>query len=394
MDRLRTRTSEVLAVTTLTLGELFMGYGGLGLGVAQALGGDVEVRWCSEIDPAAVKVIKRRYPKVRNLGDVTKVDWGRVVPVDVLTGGSPCQDLSNAGKRAGMTAGTRSNLWVAMREAIATLRPRLVVWENVRGALSAEADSSLEQCPGCVGDPRTGGPVLRALGRVLGDLSDLGYVGGWTGIRAADIGAPHPRFRVFVVAYPRDLRPEGPGASWRAEPGPTDSRRRALSHLPTPTSRDWKGQNQRRDASCLPGAVALLPTPAVNDMGEGKTTEWWDEWAPRQKSSTGAPAPHGRSLAIEAQRSNTDWGKYAAAVERWEDLTRPAPAPTVRSSKGLPALAPAFTEWMMGLPAGFVTDVPGLGRQDMLRLLGNGVVPQQAAAVVAEIIGWLQQEPA
>ena len=112
--------------------------------------------------------------------------------------------------------------------------------------------------------------------------------------------------------------------------------------LPTPTSRDWKGPNQRGDDTCLTGALlptptsqaakhgelspverqgnrpqdngnlwvvmprlaeeALLPTPAVNDMGEGKTLEWWDDWAPRQKSSDGRPAPHGRSLAIEAQR--------------------------------------------------------------------------------------------
>lgn len=354
---------------TLTMAELFMGYGGLGLGVDAALLEDIDLRWCAEIDKAAGKVIAHRYPRLRNHGDVSAIDWTRVEPVDIITGGSPCQDLSNAGKRAGMTTGTRSNLWVAMREAIATIRPRLVVWENVRGAYSAEADSSLEQCAGCVGDPRTRGPVLRALGRVLGDLSDLGYVGGWTGIRASDIGAPHPRFRVFVVAHPRDLGPERCGTPRGGQPGPEDRGRRTLS-LPTP------------------GAVALLPTPAVNDMGEGKTTEWWDEWAPRQKSSSGAPAPHGASLAIEAQRGGTDWGKYAAAIERWEDLTRTAPAPTVRSAKGIPALAPAFTEWMMGLPAGFVTDVPGLGRQDTLRLLGNGVVPQQAAAAITEILSW------
>ena len=76
------------------------------------------------------------------------MDWEQVEPVDIITGGSPCQDLSSAGKRAGMTEGTRSNLWVNMREAIATIQPRLVVWENVQGALSAEAYSSSDMEPG------------------------------------------------------------------------------------------------------------------------------------------------------------------------------------------------------------------------------------------------------
>jgi hypothetical protein len=76
--------------------------------------------------------------------------------------------------------------------------------------------------------------------------------------------------------------------------------------LPTPTTQDaanTAGPSQmRRNTLPLNAAVELLPTPAVNDMGEGKTLEWWDDWAPRQKSSDGRPAPHGRSLAIEAMR--------------------------------------------------------------------------------------------
>ena len=122
-----------------TYGALFAGYGGLELGVQSVLGGHLS--WYAEIDPAPSRVMAHHYPDVPNLGDVTKVDWASVPHIDILTGGSPCQDLSHAGKRAGMTAGTRSNLWVQMREAIAVLRPRLVVWENVRGALSASADS-------------------------------------------------------------------------------------------------------------------------------------------------------------------------------------------------------------------------------------------------------------
>lgn len=76
------------------------------------------------------------------MGDVTKIDWSKIEPVDIITGGSPCQDLSAAGARKGMTEGTRSNLWSAMREAINIIQPQYVIWENVRGALSAKATSS------------------------------------------------------------------------------------------------------------------------------------------------------------------------------------------------------------------------------------------------------------
>ena len=124
---------------SLTYGELFAGYGGLGLGVQSVLGGDMA--WCAEFDAAPSKILAHHWPDVPNLGDVTKVDWASVPPVDVITGGSPCQDLSHAGKRAGMKAGTRSGLWASMCDAIEIIRPRLVVWENVRGALSAEAAS-------------------------------------------------------------------------------------------------------------------------------------------------------------------------------------------------------------------------------------------------------------
>lgn len=178
------------------IGSLCTGYGGLDMAAEKAFGG--KTVWVSDIDKGACKILAHRYPNIPNLGDMTQVDWTTVEPVDVITGGTPCQDLSHAGKRQGMTEGTRSNLWVAMREAVATIRPTYVVWENVRGAYSAEADSGMESCPGCVGDGT--GVYLRALGRVLGDLSSLGYDTEWRGLRAADVGAPHSRFRVFVTA--------------------------------------------------------------------------------------------------------------------------------------------------------------------------------------------------
>ena len=183
--------------TPLTVGAMFAGYGGLELALATVV--DTRVAWYAESAPAPAAIMASHHPHVPNLGDVTRVDWSQVPPVDVITGGTPCQDLSHAGKRGGMTTGTRSNLWVAMREAIAVLRPRLVVWENVRGAHSARADSELEPCPGCVGD--TAGVHMRAYGRVVGDLASLRYDCQWTGVQASEVGAPHVRFRSFIVAH-------------------------------------------------------------------------------------------------------------------------------------------------------------------------------------------------
>lgn len=185
---------------TLTAGELFAGYGGLALSVEEVFG--AETKWVAEFDAAPSKILEHRFPGVPNLHDVTRVDWSQVEPVDIISGGSPCQDVSAAGKRAGMTEGTRSNLWVAMRQAIETINPQYVIWENVGGAYSAAAASEMEPNPGRVGDG-TDGPVLRALGRVLGDLATLGFDAEWRGIRASDVGAPHGRARVFVLAERR-----------------------------------------------------------------------------------------------------------------------------------------------------------------------------------------------
>lgn len=180
------------------LGSVCTGYGGLDLAAVELLG--VRPVWVADNDPAAGELLARRWPDVPNLGDITEVKWNQVEPVEVLTGGTPCQDISHAGKHAGLRRGTRSGVWHAMCDAIEVLRPRIVLWENVRGALSAEADSAVEPCAGCVGDG-DGRPVLRALGRVLGDLADLGYDASWTCLPAAAVGAAHLRWRVFLAAH-------------------------------------------------------------------------------------------------------------------------------------------------------------------------------------------------
>jgi DNA (cytosine-5)-methyltransferase 1 len=184
----------------MKIGSLFSGYGGLDLAVSAVTGG--EVVWHCEWDDAPAKILAKHFPNVPNYREVSKVDWSQVEPVDILTGGFPCQDLSLAGKRAGLKEGTRSGLWSEFFKAIETLKPRVVGIENVRGILSAEAHSDLEQCAWCMGND-TGEPSLRALGAVLGSLASIGYDAKWSGVRAADAGAPHNRFRVFISAFPK-----------------------------------------------------------------------------------------------------------------------------------------------------------------------------------------------
>lgn len=260
----------------MRIGSLFSGYGGAECAVA-ALWPDARPAWFVENDRHASKVLAHHWPDVPNYGDVTTVDWTQVEPVDVLTGGFPCQDLSHAGKRAGLRPGTRSGLWDHMAYAVSVLRPPLVLIENVRGLLSARADSDLERDCWCVGDTRE--PHLRALGAVLGDLADLRYDARWVGVRAADAGAPHRRERLFVVAHPARVDGDGSGAA-----GPSGG-----GNLQTVVAEnaDRAARHQRRVAAAgqaeggrawadagRPGrapAVTLLPTPAVNDMGRDMT---------------------------------------------------------------------------------------------------------------------------
>lgn len=365
-------------------GELCAGYGGLALAVEEVFG--AETAWFSEFDPAPSKILKRHWPDVPNHGDMTKIDWAAIEQVDIISGGTPCQDLSAAGRRAGMTEGTRSNLWVQMREAIATIRPSYVVWENVRGAFSAEASCSLEQCPGCVGDTSDGRVFLRALGRVLGDLSDLGYDCQWRGLRAADVGACHGRFRVFILAV--DARSVGrregnlpagisaAGLDRATVPHESDPRRIRPEHQDVADAYNlgyqWGWEARGRRAGLTDGSE---PTPEPESIGgrEGRA---------EYEGQQGGPD------AIE-RGSSTNWGGYEPAIRRWESVMgRRAPAPTEPTGRNQGhRLSPKFTEWMMGLPDGWVTDPAiGISRNEQLKACGNGVVPQQAAAALRDML--------
>lgn len=354
---------------SLAIGSLFSGYGGLDMAVEVTTG--ARTAWHSEIDEAASRVLAHRWPGVPNLGDITAVDWFSVEPIDVLCGGSPCQDVSAAGKRAGMRAGTRSGLWASMCDAIDYLRPSLVVWENVRGVTSACADSEMGQCPRCVGGSGPHRPVLRALGRVVGDFSDLGYVCRWVGLPASEVGAPHGRYRIFVAAHPRG---EHGFERWSAGPGEAQGRwafgelagRSRASHADT--ARDGRDEGWTEPEGIVGGSDAAECGSTATHAGSGgfdgrsRDTLWEAE-----------------QRAAATRTGQVAWGKYEPAIRQWERLTRPVPHPTTTGARGGQQLSGVFDEWLMGLPGGWITDVPGISNNDALRLCGNGVVPQQAA---------------
>jgi len=157
----------------MTVGSLFAGIGGFDLGLERA---GLKISWQVEIDPYCQRVLAKHWPNVTRYGDIRAIDWAPIPRVDVLCGGFPCQDLSFAGKRAGID-GERSGLWSEYVRAIRALRPRFILVENVPGLLTNAY-----------------------MGRVLGDLASCGYDAEWDCLPAAKCGAPHKRERVWIIA--------------------------------------------------------------------------------------------------------------------------------------------------------------------------------------------------
>ena len=157
--------------------DLFSGIGGFALGAYWA-GMKFKKHYFSEIDPYCIELYKKRFPDAIELGDITKINW-KNLPKDnyIVTGGFPCQDISIAGKGEGIH-GKRSNLWFTMSDTIRILRPRFTIIENVAAI------------------------TRRGLDVVLGSLAEIRYDAEWQNIRASDVGAPHRRERVWIVAYP------------------------------------------------------------------------------------------------------------------------------------------------------------------------------------------------
>lgn len=387
---------------TLTYAEFCAGAGGLGRAVEQVFG--AELRWYSEFEAAPSAVMAHHWPGIPNHGDMTTIDFTAVERVDILSGGTPCQDLSHAGRRAGMRKGSRSGLWESMREAIAIIQPRYVVWENVRGAYSAgadsEADSEVEPLTGRVG-AGDGQPSLRALGRVLGDLASLGFDAQWRGIRASDVGAPHGRFRVFVLAERQSATTHAGGlrgnqAIEHHGRGPEAHHGAGVPDQPDrePVRTGSIGASAAADADNLRGDGRWSRT--IQDR-RGQPTDGRDtpadafgsgrqRWGEDELAGASEHASRNSQGMLHAGHHSTDWGPYAPAIRRWQAvLGRAAPAPTELTTKGKHRLSADFACWMMGWPAGWV-DLPGTSRNEQLKIIGNGVVTIQAAAALDHML--------
>lgn len=159
----------------MTFGELFAGIGGFSLGLERA---GMKCKWQVEIDPYASAVLKKHWPDVPRHDDVRTFPPQGDFSVDLICGGFPCQDLSVAGKGAGLK-GSRSGLWSEFARIIRTVQPRWVVIENVAALTS------------------------RGLGTVLGDLAEIGLDAEWHCIPASAVGAPHRRERMWIIASRR-----------------------------------------------------------------------------------------------------------------------------------------------------------------------------------------------
>jgi DNA (cytosine-5)-methyltransferase 1 len=292
----------------MKIGSLCTGYGGLDMATEAYF--NAETVWVSEIDKYASQVIEQRFGVV-NHGDLKTINWAEVEPIDILTAGYPCQPFSHAGERKGLQ--DARHIWPYIKEAISYLRPRIVVLENVRGHLSLGFDT------------------------VLKDLAQIGYDAKWQIVRAADVGAPHHRARLFVIAYPTSQGLQRD--RWQE--------RRIGSEIATDTDNPGRIGNM----SGLSGGSNSCAVSNTYDQYQSHD---------RQVSQLGS--------------------RFTARCEMYLQTT----PPSLDQGK----LNPEFVEYMMGLPPGWVTNT-GISRSQQLKMLGNGVVPQQAYYAL-ELLGHAQ----
>ena len=288
----------------MKIGSLCTGYGGLDMAVEAYF--NAEMVWCAEIDKNASKLIVERFDKP-NLGDIKTIKWDQVEPIDILTAGYPCQPFSHAGHRRGED--DKRHIWPNIKEAISILRPGIVILENVRGHLSL------------------------GFKEVLADLAQIGYDAKWKVVRASDVGAPHQRARLFIVAYPIDCR-----CTSRESIGSESTFTKSTHDGYVANSNCNACEESRRTSLCLPGACKGLRDG--QDQGQAR-----DEYR----------------FSVEMDRQ------------------------TVPDTLDQGRLNTKFVEYMMGLPGGWVTDLD-LSRANQLKMLGNGVVPQQAYFALHQLL--------
>jgi len=227
----------------LRLLSLFAGIGGFELGLERSDGFET-VAQC-EIDPYCNKVLAKHWPEVKRYGDIRELTAARLaadgIAVDAICGGFPCQDISNAGKQAGIE-GERSGLWSEYARLIDELRPRVVFVENVAALLG------------------------RGLDRVLGDLAALGYDAVWDCIPASAVGAPHRRDRLWLIAYTAvNGRTQKPADACRRSEGTRPQEEHGLGHGCAPVA-DALGQRR-------PGQGQPFNAGHQAPCGQGQATD-------------------------------------------------------------------------------------------------------------------------
>lgn len=245
----------------MRVGSLFSGIGGFDLGFERA---GMRVVWHCEVEPFASAVLAKHWPHVPNHGDIRFVRGDSVEPVDVLCGGFPCQDISVAGSGAGID-GARSGLWREYARLVRELRPRWVVAENV--------------------------PALRTRGydRVADDLEAAGYAVWPFVVGADDVGAPHRRKRVWIVAHADTQRREQQRRS-----GLLDGERPAQWHDADGRDCPWTwtprddpdAERERLEREQQTGAK----TWPINRSGDERDPAWLSPVAPVVELDDGIPA--------------------------------------------------------------------------------------------------------
>ena len=206
---------------TLTVGSLFSGIGGFELGFEAT--GRFETRWQVECDPYATKVLEKHWPNVQRHDDVCTWPNETTQPVDVIIGGFPCQDISYAGKGAGLD-GERSGLFYELMRIVRVVGPKYVVLENVAALFT------------------------RGMDQVLGTLASHGYDAEWEVVSAESVGAPHRRDRVFIIGYLADSISSGTGHQNNAT---GRQKRKSTNAFKPATLRqgDWEALSEGTDAS-------------------------------------------------------------------------------------------------------------------------------------------------
>jgi len=326
----------------MKIGSLCTGYGGLDMAVEAYF--NAEMVWCAENDKYASQLIQARFNKP-NLGDIKQIKWDEVEPIDILTAGYPCQPFSHAGFRKGLD--DERHIWPFIKEAISHLRPSYVILENVRGHLSL------------------------GFSAVLADLAQIGYDAKWKIVRASDVGAPHQRARLFIIAYASS---EGLQRPWHTSDDITDGitsnpnsdarqkSRRANRKVPTEGAGLQRRENVRQ-ARCEYRCSCEIITDTDNSRGLGNMQGLSSRFNSCTNCNTNNQhKSHDRKMSELGRRFVTR-----------REMSMQAPPNTLDNGK----LNAKFVEYMMGLPVGWVTDLD-LSRSQQLKMLGNGVVPQQA----------------